>query len=35
MTRKGLRLLKEKKEKKTDLSKAHIEYITSPETLKR
>ena len=35
MTRKGLRLLKEKAEKKTDLNKAHIEYITSPATLKR
>jgi len=35
MTRKGHRLLKAKAEKKTDLSKAHIEYITSPATLKR
>lgn len=35
MTRKALRLLKEKKEKKSDLSEAHIAYITSPETLKR
>jgi len=33
-TRKGLRLLKEKMEKKTDLNEFHIAYITSPDTLK-
>ena len=34
-TRKGLRLIKEKLEKKTDLTEAQIEWITSPETLRR
>ena len=34
-TRKGLRLMREKMEKKTDLTEEHINFITSPETLKR